>query len=211
VPLKTPLSAVTSSFLAARSTASSFRLAARHLYRNRRLRPAALPWHCLAHTLLAHAGQDDALNSCPPSAALAAPGSRGSNRSRGFRPQNGLSPSVQASRIKPGAWVRPSPGTCSLGQDGLPETAGRPWRHKKNLDRPRPPSDRSHWMSKRKEVLIAVCSMKRAKARRHTGPARPDAYVETSSGFAKWNRRLGSGTCGTASGRPAIRPDAWVE
>jgi hypothetical protein len=70
------------------------------------LRPAALPWHCLAHTTWRMPGQDDVLKSCPPSAALAAPGPRGSNRSRGLWPQNGLSPSVQALRIKPGSWVK---------------------------------------------------------------------------------------------------------
>jgi hypothetical protein len=42
-------------------------------------------------------------------------------------------------------------------------------------------------MSKRKKVLTTMFSMKRAKARRHTGPARPDAYVERPGGFAKRN------------------------
>ena|ERR1700704_714129 len=47
------------------------------------------------------------------------------------------------------------------------------------------PFSRSRRMSKRNRVLTVICSMKRAKARRHTGPARPDAYVETSRGLAK--------------------------
>ena len=44
-------------------------------------------------------------------------------------------------------------------------------------------------MSKRKKVLTTMFSMKRAKARRHTGPARPVPYVERPAGFAKQNRK----------------------
>src|SRR5882724_10595998 len=40
-------------------------------------------------------------------------------------------------------------------------------------------------MPKRKKVLTTVFSEKRAKARRHTGPARPVAYVKAGTGFAK--------------------------
>jgi hypothetical protein len=44
-------------------------------------------------------------------------------------------------------------------------------------------------MSKRNKVLITSFSMKRAKARRHTGPARPHAYLEPRTPFAKRNPR----------------------
>src|ERR1700730_17809922 len=44
-------------------------------------------------------------------------------------------------------------------------------------------------MPKRKKVLTTVFSEKRAKARRHTGPARPAPYVEAGTGFAKRNRQ----------------------
>jgi hypothetical protein len=44
-------------------------------------------------------------------------------------------------------------------------------------------------MSKRKKVLTTMFSMKRAKARRHTGPARPVLYVKRAAGFAKRNRK----------------------
>src|SRR3979411_2542171 len=66
VPLKTPLSVVTSSFLAARSTASSFRLASRHECGNRRLRPAALT--LVLHKCCADLGRGDALQILPPKA-----------------------------------------------------------------------------------------------------------------------------------------------
>src|SRR5262245_57881245 len=44
-------------------------------------------------------------------------------------------------------------------------------------------------MSRRNKVLTTTFSMKRAKARRHTGPARPGPYVEAGTGFAKRNLR----------------------
>src|SRR5262249_15945892 len=79
-------------------------------------------------------------------------------------------------------------GTCSLGQDGLPETAGRPWRPKKSRAWPRLLLDKSRRKSKRNKVRTAMFSLKRAKARRHTGPARPDLLCSGFQGFCKHNR-----------------------
>jgi hypothetical protein len=101
VPLRTPLSAVTSSFLAARSTASSFRLAGRP--RGDESAGCDLPPRPDARWS-AHAGQDDALlKSCPPGATRVAPGlevrtGRGACDPKSKRPY----PSVQALRIKQG-------------------------------------------------------------------------------------------------------------
>src|SRR5262245_40637756 len=44
-------------------------------------------------------------------------------------------------------------------------------------------------MPRRNKVLTTTFSMKRAKARRHTGPARPGHYVGAGTGFAKRNLR----------------------
>ena len=154
--------------------------------RERRLRPVASPK--IRSNLHSNKSRQDDAHFLPPTRGL---GRAGFSR---FEPVAGLlapkrsSPSVQVLRIKPGSKACPS--TCSLGQDGLPETAGRPWRNSEKRDRSWSPSDRSRRMSRRKKVLTAIVSVKRAKARRHTGPARPDAYVGVSAGFAKQNRNL---------------------
>jgi hypothetical protein len=154
VALKTPLSAVTSSFLAARSTASSFRLAARVHIREPPVATAILTLR------LTNAGRTALLRSCPPGADGSRTGLSRFEPVAGRAAPKRSSPSVQAIRIKPGA------GTCSLGQDGLPETAGRPWRPKKSRAWPRLLSDKSRRTSKRNKVLTAMFSLKRAKARR---------------------------------------------
>src|SRR6476659_707444 len=125
VSLRTPLSVVTSSFLAARSTASSFRLAAPRETRGSPVATAVRPWR------YTNPSRTALQRSCPQ--ARIDP-----HRVPRFEPVAGLlapkrsSPSVQALRIKPGS------GTCSLGQDGLPETAGSPWRPKKYVTDPGP-------------------------------------------------------------------------
>src|SRR4030088_2954644 len=116
VSLKTPLSVVTSSFLAARSTASSFRLAAP---RHTRGSPVATCRPSLALHKPAQAGAPEFL---PPGADVSRTGFPRFEPVAGLLAPKRSSPSVQAFCIKPGS------GTCSLGQDGLPETVGSPWR-----------------------------------------------------------------------------------
>src|ERR1700754_3172647 len=85
VSLKTPLSVVTSSFLAARSTASSFRLAAPRHTRGPPVATAVRPWCCKNPSRTA------LQRSCPPGAGLSRTGFPRFEPVAGLLgPQNGL-------------------------------------------------------------------------------------------------------------------------
>src|SRR5262249_39812496 len=85
---------------------------------NRRLRPAVLTLR------FTNAGRTALLRSSPPGAGESRTGFSRFEPVAGRAAPKRSSPSVQAIAFKPGA------GTCSLGQDGLPATAGRPSRPK---------------------------------------------------------------------------------
>ena len=144
------------------------------------------PWYCTS-VAQTSAGRRSS-NPAPQGATRAAPGSRGSNRSRGSSPQNGLSPSVQAFLLSQDLSRDISHAKPRHLQSRTGRTSGN--RRKtlapngKTRFAPAPSADPAG-CPKGNKVLAVICSMKRAKARRHTGPARPHAYVETSRGLAK--------------------------
>src|SRR5262249_56912039 len=84
--------------------------------------------------------------------------------------------------------VKGAGATGSPERDGLPETAGRLGRPKKPRAGPRLFLKKPRRTPKRNKVLTAMFSLKRAKAHRHTGPARPDLLCSGFQRFCKHNR-----------------------
>src|SRR5262249_59708337 len=131
---------------------SSFRLAARVHIREPPVATAILTLR------LTNAGRTALVRSCPPGADASRTGLSRFEPVAGRAAPKRPSPSVQAIRIKPGA------GTCSLGQDGLPETAGRRWRPKKSRAWPPLLSDKSLRTPNRDKVLADMSSCNRPNA-----------------------------------------------
>jgi len=122
-------------------------------------------------------------------------------RNSRFKPVAGLSapkrspPSVQATDIKP------RNGTCSLGQDALPETAGSGRRAREKFaigfgSFQRNPAGCPKGISPNRHVFLEA----RKGAPTNPGPARPDPYVERSGAFAKHETRKCRDFCAAAVG-----------